>query len=75
MGRAPGHIYILHLSHDIQSMSLTALDQQHAHPDSKIHGANMGPIWGWQDPGGPHVGPIKFASKAELITKLEMFCL
>ena len=27
-------------------------------PDSKIHGANMGHIWGRQDPGGPHVGPI-----------------
>ena len=27
-------------------------------PDSNVHGANMGPIWGWQDPGGPHVGPI-----------------
>ena len=26
-------------------------------PDSKVHGANMGPIWGRQDPGGPHVGP------------------
>ena len=26
-------------------------------PDSKVHGANMGPIWGQQDPGGPHVGP------------------
>ena len=25
-------------------------------PDSKVHGANMGPTWGWQDPGGPHVG-------------------
>ena len=30
-------------------------------PDSKIHGANMGPIWGRQDPGGPHVGPMNFA--------------
>ena len=30
-------------------------------PDSKIHGAYMGPIWGRQDPGGPHVGPINFA--------------
>ena len=29
-------------------------------PDSKIHGANMGPIWGRQDPGGPHVGPMNF---------------
>ena len=27
-------------------------------PDSKIHGVNMGPIWGRQDPGGPHVGPM-----------------
>ena len=27
-------------------------------PDCKVHGANMGPIWGWQDPGGPHVGPM-----------------
>ena len=23
--------------------------------------ANMGPIWGRQDPGGPHVGPMNFA--------------
>ena len=30
-------------------------------PDNKVHGANMGPIWGRQDPGGYHVGPIKFA--------------
>ena len=30
-------------------------------PDSKVHEANMGPIWGWQDPGGPHVGPMNFA--------------
>ena len=26
--------------------------------DSKVHGAKMGPILGWQDPGGPHVGPM-----------------
>ena len=30
-------------------------------PDSKVHGANMGPIWGRQDRGGPHVGPINLA--------------
>ena len=30
-------------------------------PDNKIHGANMGLIWGRQDPGGPHVGPMNFA--------------
>ena len=30
-------------------------------PDSTVHGANMGPIWGRQDPGGPHVGPMNLA--------------
>ena len=30
-------------------------------PDSKVHGANMGPIWGRQGPGGPHVGHMNFA--------------
>ena len=30
-------------------------------PDNKIHGANMGPIWVWQDPAGPHVGPMNLA--------------
>ena len=30
-------------------------------PHSKVHGANMGPIWGRQDPGGPHVDPKNFA--------------
>ena len=27
-------------------------------PDSKVHGANMGPIWGRQDLGRPHGGPM-----------------
>ena len=30
-------------------------------PDNKVHGANIGPIWGRQDPGGPHVGPMNLA--------------
>ena len=30
-------------------------------PDSKVNGANMEPIWGRQDPGGPHVGSMNFA--------------
>ena len=29
-------------------------------PDNKVDGANMGPIWGRQDQGGPHVRPMKF---------------
>ena len=27
----------------------------------KVDGANMGPIWDRQDPGGLHVGPINLA--------------
>ena len=30
-------------------------------PVSKVHGTNMGSIWGREDPGGPHVGPMNFA--------------
>ena len=30
-------------------------------PDSKVYGANMGPTWDRQDPGGPHVGPMNLA--------------
>ena len=29
-------------------------------PHSNVNGANMEPIWGRQDPGGPHVGPMNF---------------
>ena len=40
-------------------------------PDSKVHGANMGPIWGWQDLGEPHVGPMNFA----IWVKLHWSCI
>ena len=30
-------------------------------PDSKVYGANMGRVWGRQDPGWPHVGPMNLA--------------
>ena len=30
-------------------------------PVRNVHGANMGPIWGRQGPGGPHGGPANFA--------------
>ena len=39
-------------------------------PDSKVHGANMGPTWGRQDPGGPHVGSMNFA-----LWELFRFCV
>ena len=36
-------------------------------PGSKIHGANMGSIWGQQDPGGPHVGHMNFVIWVSII--------
>ena len=36
-------------------------DLSHDHPDNKVYGANMKPTWGRQDPGRPHVGPMKLA--------------
>ena len=33
----------------------------HCNPDSKVHGANMGPTWVLSAPDGPHVGPMNFA--------------
>ena len=32
-----------------------------ADPDSKAHGANMGPTWVLSAPGGPHAGPMNLA--------------
>ena len=33
----------------------------YAVPNSKVHGGNVGPTCGRQDPRGPHVGHMKFA--------------
>ena len=30
--------------------------------NSRVHVANMGPSWGRQDPGGPHVGHVNLAT-------------
>ena len=38
--------------------------------DSKVDGANMGPIWGRQDPDGPHAGPMNFAILASFMNWL-----
>ena len=39
------------------SRMCTTSTREYDFPDSKVHGANMGPIWGRQDSGG-----IKFGS-------------
>ena len=42
------------------STSLFLYQSYRHYPDSKLHGANMGPIWGQKDPAGPHFGPMNF---------------
>ena len=39
----------------------TQNDPWECYPDSKDHGANMGPIWVLSAPDGPHVGPMYLA--------------
>ena len=36
-------------------------------PDNKVHGTNMGPIWGRQDPGGPMLVPWTLLSGVHYI--------
>ena len=36
---------------------------QNKFPDSKVHGANMGPTWVLSAPDGPHIGPMNIAVK------------
>ena len=51
----------------IRNMSPDICNHHDDVPDSKVYGANMGPIWGRLDPGGPHVDPIKFAIWGKLL--------
>ena len=45
----------------LRLISFSSLVAYNNNPDSKVHEANMGPTWGRQGPGGPHVGPMNFA--------------
>ena len=37
------------------------------YPDSKVHGANMGPTWVLSAPDGPPVGPLSFAIRVVMV--------
>ena len=41
------------------------------YPDSKIHGANMGPTWVLSAPGGPQVGPMNLAIRVAFTDSME----
>ena len=63
-------VSIVSLISNLYSTSVTAGLYGITSPDSKVYGANMGPIWGWQDPGGPHVGPMNLAIWALVLNPL-----
>ena len=44
-----------------KSLMQTASSCMDIYPDSKVHGANMGPTWVLSAPDGPHVGPMNLA--------------
>ena len=37
------------------------------YPDTKVHGANMGPNWVLSVPDGPHVGPMNLAIRVDIV--------
>ena len=39
-------------------------------PDSKIHGATMGPTWDLSAPDGPHVGPMNLAIRESMLSNI-----
>ena len=70
-----GANYCLHLYHlitrEVNLLDLSKTQQSsncqcfqrnvQYYPDSKVHGANMGPTWVLSAPDGPHVGPMNLA--------------
>ena len=44
---------------------------ENAYPDSKVHGANMGPTWVLSAPDGPHFGPMNLAIRVALLVPVK----
>ena len=46
-------------------------------PDSKVHGADMGPSWVLSAPDGPHVGPMSLAIRDCVVSarQEQMVCI
>ena len=47
---------------------------KHGFPESKVHGANMGPTWVLSAPDGPHVGPMNLAIRVVAFMKGVITC-
>ena len=59
--RAGAGVHKLFVGGDIDSVLYHVRTMFIGYPDYKVHGANMGPIWGRQDPCGPNDGPMNFS--------------
>ena len=59
--------------HQWRQYKLTDTDWQKS-PDSKIHGANMGPTWVLSAPDGPHVGAINLAIRVNMKVAYVHWC-
>ena len=51
---------------DVSTHARPNFDRDWNYPDSKVHGANMGPIWVLSAPDGPHIGPMNLAIRVGL---------
>ena len=60
LGSLIAKFYGKYINFVVSTVLATDLAVLFAIPDSKVHGANMGPTCGRQDPGGPHVDPMNF---------------
>ena len=58
---------VMWIHRNAQTLELIGIYYEHTvdHPDSKVHEAYVGPIWGRQDPGGLHVDPMNFAIRSD----------
>ena len=61
---------------ELHCLWLQCIITWHTWHHGKVHGANMGHIWGQQDSGGPHVGPMNLLSgtTCQLWTLLHNLC-
>ena len=50
-----------------------AQEDSNVYPDSKIHGANMGPTWVLLAPDEPHVGPMNLAIRVYLNMRIHQW--
>ena len=62
-------------TNQLDAMRHTEWQQYQNQPNRKVHGANMGPIWGRQDAGGSYVGTMNLAFLAGVDSLIPSNCI